>query len=72
MLYLQYYERLTDTQFGRHRWVEYKDNDMYNASTVPPEWHGWLHYITDYTPSEMEAFTVSKHDDILGNPKLSI
>eukprot|EP00243_Klebsormidium_subtile_P013453 TRINITY_DN8866_c0_g1_i1.p1 TRINITY_DN8866_c0_g1~~TRINITY_DN8866_c0_g1_i1.p1 ORF type:complete len:160 (-),score=36.52 TRINITY_DN8866_c0_g1_i1:451-930(-) len=63
----KYYERLTDTQFGRHRWVEYKDNTSYNASTVPPEWHGWLHYITDYTPSEIQAFTPFYSKEHKGN-----
>ncbi|KAL6291810.1 hypothetical protein ACE6H2_009320 [Prunus campanulata] len=42
----KYYEKL-DTQYGRHRWVEYAEKGRYNASQVPPEWHGWLHYITD-------------------------
>ncbi|KAG0502167.1 hypothetical protein HPP92_002239 [Vanilla planifolia] len=48
----KYYERLENTQFGRHRWVEYAQKDRYNASQVPPEWHGWLHYITDHTGDE--------------------
>jgi hypothetical protein len=34
---------------GRHRWVEYAEKGRYNASQVPPEWHGWLHHITDST-----------------------
>lgn len=38
---------------GRHRWVEYASKDRYNASQVPPEWHGWLHYITDHTGDEV-------------------
>ncbi|KAG0497883.1 hypothetical protein HPP92_002574 [Vanilla planifolia] len=49
----KYYERLENTQFGRHRWVEYAQKDRYNASQVPPEWHGWLHYITDHTGDEL-------------------
>ncbi|KAL4199478.1 hypothetical protein AMTRI_Chr03g145140 [Amborella trichopoda] len=63
----KYYERLEDTQFGiplfyfqisgttRHRWVEYGDKGRYNASQVPPEWHGWLHFITDHTGDEMSV-----------------
>ncbi|WOL09517.1 D-xylose-proton symporter-like 2 [Canna indica] len=47
----KYYEKL-DTQSGRHRWVEYAEKGRYNASQVPPEWHGWLHYITDRTGDE--------------------
>ncbi|KAJ4842874.1 hypothetical protein Tsubulata_003513 [Turnera subulata] len=49
----KYYENLEDTQYGRHRWVEYADKARYNASQVPPEWHGWLHYITDHTGDEL-------------------
>ncbi|KAI5657411.1 hypothetical protein M9H77_26204 [Catharanthus roseus] len=49
----KYYEKLGDTQYGRHRWVEYASKDRYNASQVPPEWHGWLHFITDHTGDEL-------------------
>jgi NADH:ubiquinone oxidoreductase subunit len=31
------------------RWVIY--NGEAEASKVPPEWHGWLHYIVDEPPS---------------------
>lgn len=24
----------------------------YDASQVPPEWYGWLHHKTDYTPNK--------------------
>jgi NADH:ubiquinone oxidoreductase subunit len=32
------------------RWVIYKGAP--EASMVPPEWHGWLHYQTDEMPSD--------------------
>ena len=32
------------------RWVMYSDAP--EASSVPPEWHGWLHHQTDEVPSE--------------------
>ncbi|MCB1721276.1 MAG: NADH:ubiquinone oxidoreductase subunit NDUFA12 [Rhodospirillales bacterium] len=32
------------------RWVMY--NGVPEASNVPPEWHGWLHYQTDEIPEE--------------------
>ncbi|XP_040949308.1 molybdopterin biosynthesis protein CNX1 isoform X2 [Gossypium hirsutum] len=38
---------------GRHRWVEYAKKDRYDASQVPPEWQGWLHFITDHTGDEL-------------------
>lgn len=31
------------------RWVVYKGAP--EATTVPPEWHGWLHYQTDVVPA---------------------
>ncbi|KAK6926152.1 NADH dehydrogenase [ubiquinone] 1 alpha subcomplex subunit 12 [Dillenia turbinata] len=30
----KYFERLEDTQFGRHRWVEYAAKGRYNASQL--------------------------------------
>lgn len=33
------------------RWVLYPDAKP-NASSIPPEYHGWLHYQTDIFPSE--------------------
>jgi len=35
------------------RWVMY--DGVPEASSVPPEWHGWLHHQTDAIPSE-ESF----------------
>lgn len=32
------------------RWVAY--HGTVEASRVPPEWHGWLHYTYDATPEE--------------------
>lgn len=34
------------------RWVIYKG--AAEASAVPPEWHGWLHYQSDRVPEEDE------------------
>lgn len=59
----KYYEKLANTQFGRHRWVEYADIKNYNASSVPPEWHGWLHYITDHTPEQLEELKPVRYGD---------
>ncbi|KAL2736560.1 putative NADH dehydrogenase ubiquinone 1 alpha subcomplex subunit 12 [Vespula maculifrons] len=37
---------------GRNRWVIYAEHVglNYDASQVPPEWYGWLHYKTDLPP----------------------
>src|SRR5262245_29080086 len=32
------------------RWVIYEN--LAEASKVPPEWHGWLHYTVDQPPTE--------------------
>ncbi|XP_022906078.1 probable NADH dehydrogenase [ubiquinone] 1 alpha subcomplex subunit 12 [Onthophagus taurus] len=38
--------------YGRNRWIEYapKYGTDYDASQVPAEWYGWLHYKTDLPP----------------------
>jgi NADH dehydrogenase (ubiquinone) 1 alpha subcomplex subunit 12 len=47
----RYYEEYTsDTIFGRERWVIYADAAC-EPSQVPPEWHMWLHRISDVAPS---------------------
>ncbi|NXW85263.1 NDUAC dehydrogenase, partial [Alopecoenas beccarii] len=53
----KYYED-TRNFFGRHRWVIYT-NEMNGKNTywevdgsmVPPEWHRWLHSMTDDPPT---------------------
>ena len=32
------------------RWVIYKD--LAEASQIPPEWHGWMHFTVDTPPTE--------------------
>ena len=34
------------------RWVIYRS--LAEASSVPPKWHGWLHYLVDTPPTEEE------------------
>ncbi len=36
------------------RWVIYQNGA--EASQVPPEWHGWMHYMVD-TPPTQESYT---------------
>eukprot|EP00088_Acartia_fossae_P023588 TRINITY_DN24586_c0_g1_i1.p1 TRINITY_DN24586_c0_g1~~TRINITY_DN24586_c0_g1_i1.p1 ORF type:complete len:152 (-),score=36.34 TRINITY_DN24586_c0_g1_i1:83-538(-) len=40
--------------YGRNRWIIYnpKHGVDYDASMVPAEWFGWLHYKTDKPPTE--------------------
>ncbi|MEM7621176.1 MAG: NADH:ubiquinone oxidoreductase subunit NDUFA12 [Pseudomonadota bacterium] len=37
---------------GPRRWVIY--NGISEASTVPPDWHGWLHHTVDVPPTEQD------------------
>ena len=47
----KYFENLEE-QHGRHRWVEYNTEigSHREASRIQPEWHGWMHHMTDNTP----------------------
>ncbi|KAL3677222.1 hypothetical protein R1sor_027170 [Riccia sorocarpa] len=56
----EYYEKTDGVQYGRHRWVVYKDR-TYNASSIPAEWHGWLHHITDRTPEQLEGLKPKRY-----------
>lgn len=48
----KYYEAKDEKSSGPagkpRRWVIY--NGVAEASKVPPEWHGWLHYVLDNPP----------------------
>jgi NADH:ubiquinone oxidoreductase subunit len=45
----RYYEDKKQTGNGKHRrWVLYKGR--VEASKVPAQWHGWLHYSTSALP----------------------
>jgi len=37
---------------SRNRWVEYSAWD-FDASQIPPEWHGWIHHSTDLTGDQV-------------------
>mmetsp|Transcript_4545 Transcript_4545/g.7029 ORF Transcript_4545/g.7029 Transcript_4545/m.7029 type:complete len:149 (+) Transcript_4545:103-549(+) len=43
-------------QYAKDRWVEYKDIYNFDASTVPPEWHAWLHHMCDDAPTRVEPY----------------
>lgn len=44
----KYYQNKNDTK----RWVVY--NGIVDASSVPPEWHSWLHKIIKTTPDQVK------------------
>lgn len=41
----------------KRRWVIYKG--YADPTTVPPEWHGWLHHTYDEKPDELD---IRRHD----------
>lgn len=45
-----YYEGSTDKEGRPRRWVIYKKYS--EASTIPPDWHGWIHHRADIPPSQ--------------------
>jgi len=50
----KYFEN-TNYPYGQHRWYEpavYENQQMQDASSIPPEWHGWMHYTTDRIPTQ--------------------
>jgi NADH:ubiquinone oxidoreductase subunit len=50
----KYYEAPARKGYKRpRRWVIYKG--VPEASSIPPEWHGWIHHQTNTIPSEGEA-----------------
>ena len=52
----KYYEIKKGVTYGRHRWVDFANIHDYSPASIPPEWHGWLHNVTDDEPN-----TVSTH-----------
>ena len=52
----RYYENRVDYPFGQHRWVEPADIHNFDATHVPPEWHGWMTHMNDCPPSQEEEF----------------
>ncbi|KAE8218296.1 hypothetical protein CF319_g7805 [Tilletia indica] len=45
----KYYENLDEIP-GRHRWVDFAQNNP-NSSQVDPSWHGWLAHIRKDPPT---------------------
>ena len=60
VLHLVLWQQVGEDQFGNfyyqgkdgRRWVQY--NGYAEASTIPPGWHGWMHYRTDRTPADSD------------------
>ena len=65
----KYFENL-DLPYGQHRWYEPKNyvaQQLHDASSIPPEWHGWMHSTTDRVPASSPlpaAPAVVEHSDV--------
>lgn len=63
----RYYRAKKATLHGRQkRWVLFKGK--VEASQVPPEWHSWLHHVTDEPLSEEAAESKSWQKAHAANP----
>lgn len=70
----KYYEAKTDRDAydkGRkRRWVVYKG--YAEASKIPPEWHGWMHYTWDdpptVTPVLRRSWELDHQQNLTGSP----
>lgn len=56
----RYYENRIDYPWGQHRWVEPADINNFDATQIPPEWHGWMHHVNDATPLLEEEYFQEK------------
>ena len=70
----KYYEAKTDKESydkGRkRRWVVYKG--YAEASKIPPEWHGWMHYTWDDPPTvapvQRRSWELDHQPNLTGTP----
>ncbi|KAL4429809.1 hypothetical protein ABPG77_010926 [Micractinium sp. CCAP 211/92] len=70
----KYFEK-KDAQWVRNRFVVFAGANNWStqdSSSIPPEWHAWLHYIGDYNPTNTEfkqpiyALEASSHPSVVG------
>ncbi|KAI3424790.1 hypothetical protein D9Q98_008177 [Chlorella vulgaris] len=69
----KYFEK-KDAQWVRNRFVVFagaKDWRTQDPTTVPPEWHGWLHYISDENPANAEWTRPIYAEDAVGHPSFT-
>ena len=66
----RYYEN-PDYQHGQHRWIEYKDIHNPDASSIPPEWRGWMCHMQDAPGASTAKFLeekLGKSHQVEGHP----
>lgn len=74
----RYYENRVDYPWGQHRWVEPADIHNFDASHIPPEWHGWMTHMNDATPvledsyfQQKTAYMADKKGEVSHTPFVS-
>jgi NADH:ubiquinone oxidoreductase subunit len=60
----RYYENRVDYPLGQHRWVEPGDIHNFDATQIPPEWHGWMTSMNDATPSMEQEYIEKKMENL--------
>ena len=65
-----YCSKKADSSGRKRRWVLYKGKN--EASSVPAEWHSWLHHTTDAPLSESAAQSHSWQKEHQPNPSGTI
>lgn len=68
----KYYSSNAKRGKRERRWVIYKG--LAEPSKIPPEWHSWLHYLTDTPPNadtrkELHAWQKPHIPNLTGTPK---
>jgi len=61
----RYYENRVDYPFGQHRWVEPGDTHNFDATSIAPEWHGWMTSQNDAPPCAEDDFIKEKSKHII-------
>jgi NADH:ubiquinone oxidoreductase subunit len=60
----KYFENRIDYPFGQHRWVEPGDRHNFDASSIPPEWNGWMCSMNDTTPDTESTYLENAKQNI--------
>ncbi|KAF0852980.1 mitochondrial Complex I (CI) NADH:ubiquinone oxidoreductase subunit B17.2/N7BM/DAP13/NDUFA12 [Andalucia godoyi] len=62
-----YYETALDAQL-RERFVVPANAKQYDASSIPPEWHNWLHRMTNVPPTSVAPYVPKYAKNHRSNP----
>ena len=64
----RYYKHRKQDGFGRHkRWVVY--HGQVEPSKIPPEWHGWMHYMLDIMDNTQYTWQKEYQPNVTGTKR---